>query len=50
MRLITNGDNVNSLKLQLAAEIAGQKLDVHDARKNGKFNIVWSKFCIKDHN
>jgi len=35
MRLITNGDNVNSLKIQLAAELAGQKLDVHDARKNG---------------
>jgi len=35
MKLLTNGNNVNSLKVELAAQITGQKLQVIDAKKNG---------------
>ena len=40
MRLLTNKDNLNSLKIQLAAELAGQKLEVVDITGKSKLEYL----------
>ena len=37
MKLLKNDNNVNSLKIELAAQITQQKLELIDAKKNGNY-------------
>ena len=41
MKLLKNANNVNSLKIELAAQITQQKLEVIDAKKNGNSIFIF---------